>query len=205
MHRRTVLTAGLAVSALSLTGLPHAHAQEADRWGVTAFDHITGDPTAPVTVIEYASFDCPHCAAYHANTHKRILSDYVDPGMARFVFRHFPTNELDLRAGLVARGFEGAAFERFVDVLFATQPDWTRAENPINALLRLAATAGMSQEQFVAAANDQATADQILALRQEGQRRHQVSGTPTFAINDQVIAGNQPLDVLSRLIDDAVS
>ena len=88
--------------------------------GITDFDKVLGDADAPVTIVEYASFTCPHCANFHTETMPALKERYIDTGQVRFVFRDFPLNEPALRAGMMARCVPDAQYFNVVDVVFST-------------------------------------------------------------------------------------
>ena len=136
MKRRQILQTsacllgGLAIAPW-LPGIPAARAENGD---VHEQDRILGDAGAPVTIIEYSSLTCPHCASFHTGTLPKIKSDWIDTGKARLVYRHFPLDGVALRAAAVANCLEGPRHFTFLDALFKNQQRWSRAEDPIAAL-----------------------------------------------------------------------
>jgi protein-disulfide isomerase len=168
---------------------------------VTDFDKIKGSADAPVTVIEYASLTCGHCASFHANTLPDFTAQYIDSGQVRMIWRQFPLNGLDLRAGMMARCAPENRFFGLLDVLFATQADWVSAEDPLAALARIGRTAGLSQDQIDACFADEALADRIVQVRLDAEQKYDVAATPTFVVQGEVVPGNRPLSFFAEMID----
>jgi len=178
-------------------------ARAQDGWdpGITDFDFVKGDPDAPVTLIEYASLTCGHCAAFHNDTLPALTERYLDPGHVRLVFRQFPLNRVDLQAGMLARCLPDERFFGFVDVLFRTQSDWASAQDPTASLVQLGRTAGLSDERIQACLSDEDLADRIVQVRLEAEEAYDVSATPTFVIDGEAVAGNRPLSFFAERLD----
>ena len=195
---------GLAAGTALAIGL--ARPARAQTWdpNITDFDQVLGQPDAPVTMIEYASFTCGHCATFHADTLPEIRTRYIDNGTVRFVFRDFPLDGLALRAGMLARCVENDRFFTVVDVLFESQRQWATSGDPLEALRRIGQLAGLSEAEFDACMENEALANQIIELRLEAEQRYDVSSTPTFVINGEVVSGAWPIDRFVELIEGAV-
>jgi protein-disulfide isomerase len=161
---------------------------------------IIGNADAPVTIVEYASMTCPHCATFHANTLPAIKERYVDTGKARIVFREFPFDPR-AEAGFMLARCSDANYFAMVDVLFKQQRTWASVENARDALLQIARLAGFSQEKFEACLTDQKLLDDIRAVRQRGANDFKVESTPTFFINGDKYAGALSVDEMSAIID----
>jgi len=177
-----------------------AFAQEADGQ-LTELDYVLGSNDAPVTMIEYASFTCPHCAAFHRETLPQLKTDYIDTGMVRLAFRHFPLNGLDLQAGMMATCMGDDVYLRTVDVLFANQQEWAVQEGALEELARIGRMAGLTEEAFNECVNDEELAQQIVARRQEAIDTFNVQSTPTFVVNGEVLPGNRPYEFWAETID----
>lgn len=194
----TTFATGFA-AGLALPGAALAQPAEADP---RLAERATGKPDAPVTVIEFFSLTCGHCAAFHKDTWPRVKSQLVDTGRVRMIWRDFPLDQPGLVAAMVARALPPDRYEGFISTLFATQDRWAFGRNaePRVELARLAALAGMSREQFDAAANDQALARGILEQRVKAQQDFNVSSTPTFVFGSRVVPGNMPFDRFAALV-----
>src|SRR5262245_21089582 len=106
-----------------------------------------GDPKAPVTIIEYASMSCPHCAAFHESTYPDLKKKYIDTGKVRFIFREFPLDQLAAAAFMLARCGDKDRYFGMIEILFAQQRDWV-VQRPLQPLMGIAKQAGLSEQQF---------------------------------------------------------
>jgi protein-disulfide isomerase len=163
-------------------------------------DRVLGKADAPVTIIEYASLTCPHCAAFDAETLPQIKKEWIDTGKAKLIFRDFPLDGLALKGALLARCAPAERFYGFIDVLFHRQEYWTRSGDPQEALGRIAKLGGMSEDQFQACMKDDAAQNKILAMRMAGEKEYKVESTPTFFINGKKLVGSLPYDSFADLL-----
>jgi protein-disulfide isomerase len=168
---------------------------------ITPFDKVLGAQDAPVTVIEYSSFTCGHCAAFHIETLPALKERYIDTGVLRLVFRDFPLDGLALRAGMLARCAPEDQYFSMVQVLFANQRQWATAADPVAALMSIGRLAGLSGETIQACLENEALADQIVALRLQGEQKYDIDATPTFIIGGEKVAGNLPLEDFAEQIE----
>jgi len=169
-------------------------------------DRVIGDPAAPVTIVEYASMTCPHCASFHDAVYPGLKENWIDTGKARMVFRHFPLDGLALRASALAECMEGVRFFGFLDLLFETQSNWARADDPMKALKNLAKQAGLDEAASEACLNDDAVLTKILEQRKEGSDTYDINSTPSFLINGEKVPGTQTYEEfdaqLKKLVGD---
>jgi protein-disulfide isomerase len=216
-ERRTSLKLLTATGLLAATGgaflaspfaVPSAHAEDlSDLMKLAPDEHILGSDDAPVTIIEYASMTCSHCAAFHNGPFAKIKEEYINTGKAKLVFREFPVSPKDLRsiaAFMLARCADDDKYFPMVNVLFQKQSDWARAENPIPVLLNIAKLAGFTQESFDACLKNQEVMNTVLAVRNKASDDYGVSGTPTFFIDGDKHVGNLTFEEFSKLIEDAM-
>jgi protein-disulfide isomerase len=164
-------------------------------------EHVLGDPQAPVTIIEYASLTCPHCAQFHNEVLPQLKERYIEPGKVRMIYRDFPLDQRALTAAALAHCAGPDRYFSFLDVLFQTQASWAQADDYVAALKRLGKLGGLTEEQMDACLADQQLSDGILRTRLEGQNQHQIGSTPTFVIDGQTHAGARDIEELSALID----
>jgi protein-disulfide isomerase len=157
-------------------------------------DHVLGKADAPVTIIEYASLTCPHCAAFHNETMPRVKSEFIEKGLARLVFRPFPLDRLALTATLLAQCAPGDGYFSMLAILFRAQQTWEHADDPLAALKQIGRTAGMTDEAIDKCLADKTTIDQIVKGMQEAQDKFKVDATPTFIINGKSYPGALPFD-----------
>lgn len=164
-------------------------------------EQILGDPQAPVTIIEYASLTCPHCAQFHTEVLPELKERYIAPGKVRLIYRDFPLDQRALAAAALAHCAGPDRYFSFLDVLFETQASWAQADDPIAALKRLGKLGGLNEEQIDACLADEELAEGILRTRLEGQNQHQVDSTPTLVIDGKTYAGARDIDELAAVIE----
>ena len=203
MHRRT-LNIGLLAAAGSTLLPVLARAAEVDMEKATA-PRVLGDPNAPVLMIEYSSLTCPHCAAFHRDSYKQIVTEYVDTGKVRFEMRDFPLDQYALRAAAMARAVDGKRYFALIDAMFKQQGQWTRSQNPIDSLKKIGRLAGISPDVADAHMSNNELLDAILNARIVGQRTHNVDSTPTFVIGDEIVRGAQPFNNFKTVIDGQIA
>lgn len=163
-----------------------------------------GDPEAPVEVIEYASFTCPHCANFHLTVFDQLQENYIDTGKVRFVNREVYFDRYGLWAGLLARcGDSPARYFGIVDVLYRTQREWAGSSDPAvvaENLRRIGRTAGLSATELDACFADGEKARAMVAYYQQHAAEDEVEGTPTFIINGRKYS-NMGYDDFARTLD----
>lgn len=170
-------------------------------------DLFIGSETAPVTMIEYASFTCSHCAAFHTDVFPTLKSEYIDTGKVRFAQRDVYFDEPGLWAGVLARCAPDDKFYPVAGVLFDTQKDWLSAKtgDELAANLRkIGATAGMSNEQMDACWADEKKVESLVATFQKNAVADKIEGTPTFIINGETVR-NAPWPELKAKLDQVLA
>jgi protein-disulfide isomerase len=163
-------------------------------------DQVLGKPDAKVTIVEYASMTCPHCAHFHATTLPLLKTKYIDPGKVRLVFREFPFDPR-AEAGFMLARCSGDNYFPMVDVLFKQQMQWAGVENAKDALLQIAKLAGFTQEKFEACLTDQKLLEDVRSVRDRGDKEFGVDSTPTFFINGGRYPGAMSIEEISAIID----
>jgi protein-disulfide isomerase len=173
--------------------------------GASAADELPepslGDPKAPVTIIEYASLTCPHCAEFHTTVLPALKERYIDPGKVRMIYRDFPLDQQALNAAVLAHCAGPDRYFGFLDVLFETQESWAHAADPVAALKRLGKLGGLTEQEIDACMADEALTERILRTRLEGQNQFQIGSTPTFVIDGKTYSGSRDVDEFAALID----
>ena len=159
-----------------------ASADKSALLNVQPGDHVLGDPKAPITLIEYASFTCPHCAHFHTKILPELKKKWIDSGRVRFVYRHYPSDSVATHASQLAECAGPDRFYAAIGALFSTQVDWLTASDPDSELVKAAEKAGIAGA-GQCLANDRLL-DKIVADVQSGQAL-KVRATPTLFINEQ--------------------
>jgi protein-disulfide isomerase len=160
-------------------------------------DETLGDPKAPVTVIEYASMTCPHCAHFSATTFPELKKRYIDTGKVYYIFREFPLDELAAAGSMVARCAGKDNYFPLVETLFAQQRDWV-VQRPYQPLLAIAKQAGMTEDSFDACLANQDMVKGIEQGRSEASSKFGVQSTPTFFINGKLVSGDISIDEMAK-------
>ena len=204
MNRRNILIGSGMVALLSTTAPLAALAgqQLAAAVDLAEDENIVGSPDSPITIVEYASMTCPHCASFHRDVYPQLKAAWIDTGKARMVFRHFPLDALALRASALAECLEGDQFFGFLDLLFATQPQWSRAPDPLGALQGIAKQAGLNEEASNACLNDESVLRAILLQRQEAAEKFAINSTPSFVVNGETLSGALGFDRFDSHLQD---
>ena len=162
-------------------------------------DLALGKADAPVTIVEYASMTCPHCAAFHKTTYAALKTKYIDTGKVRFIFREFPLDEVALAASMLARCAGGEKSMAMIDVLFASQDTWA-IRQPIPPLLQIAKQAGFTQATFDACLKDTKLYENIVAVRERASKEFKVESTPTLFVNGKMQKGGTSIEELEKLM-----
>jgi len=211
-----IITRRAFTIALSLTGLAalavvsplrliaEAMAQSASDVAkpVSLPDMALGPANAPVTITEYASMTCPHCAAFNENVFPKIKSEYIDTGKVRYVFREFPLDIKAAAGSMVARCIakdDAGKYFAVVDMLFRQQNDWV-TKNTTETLTRIGKQAGLSQQAVEDCLKDQALLDKIAADQKYASDVLKVDSTPTFFINGEKIKGETSFEEFDKKI-----
>jgi len=163
-------------------------------------DVFLGKDDAKVTIIEYASMTCPHCAHFHTATFPVLKQKYIDTGKVRFVLREFPFDPLATAAFMLARCNGNDKYYAMVDLLFTQQKSWTGTANPAESLLATVKQAGFTQESFEACLKNQSIYDAVNAVRDRAEKVFGVDSTPTFFINGQKQSGALSIEELDKIL-----
>ena len=200
--RRNLL---LGAAAIALAAATPAHAEDA-KVDLTDLltapkegDMILGPDTAKVTIIEYASASCPHCAAFYNDVFVKFKKDYIDTGKVKFIFREFPHNDQAMGAFMLARCSAKEKYFPLVDIFFTTQPKWV--PDAYNQLKEIAKQTGMSAEDFDKCLKNVDVAKGIMEVRDKADKSYGVTGIPTFFINGKLWDGERTIDSLKKFVD----
>lgn len=165
---------------------------------------VLGQADAPVTIQEYASLGCPHCAHFHQETLPQIKKDYIDTGKVKLIFNDFPLGTPALAASMIARCAGPDRYLGFVDIFFRAQAQWSRADNPLAALKKIARFGGLSGDDVEACLKQQNLIDHIQKTAGAASEEHGINSTPSFLVNGEMISGSQPYATFKDAIDKAL-
>lgn len=165
-------------------------------------DRILGDANAPITILEYASLTCPHCAHFTTEVLPKLKEAWIDTGKAKLVLRDYPLDGIALHAAVIARCAPPDKFYGFIDTFFQTQQKWATAKDPVGELQRLAKVGGMSDKTVKDCLDDKAGQDHVVQSELTAQRLG-VDSTPTFFINGTKYEGAPEEDALGAALSKA--
>jgi len=163
-----------------------------------------GNTQAPVTLIEYGSLTCSKCLHFHKYVFPQIKKNYIDEGIVRFIYRHFPTSGAAVHGARAAQ-CAGEKYYEMLDVLFSTVANWSRAENRDEIFVKQATSLGLNSEEFLTCISDKKLLDDILNQQQAAKSDLDVSGTPTFFINRKIVRGKRSFVEMKVLISEALN
>ena len=194
----SLLGAWLAAGAFAQTP-----AAPADGPRLEGEDMVVGAANAPITIIEYASLTCPHCAHFHQHELPRLKAEYIDKGLAKFVYRDFPLDRVALGAAQIARCLPPDRYFGFIEVLFKQQESWAAGRDPEAMMTRvkqLARLAGLPPAEAEACATSTERQNQVVTMRFAGEQQFQIRGTPTLIINGKRHDGSMEFADLDKLL-----
>lgn len=172
-----------AVAASADAGSVDVAAQGEGTWG----DLVYGDPNAPVTIIEYASLTCPHCATFAKQYMPQLKERFIDTGKAKLVYRNYIMNRVDIAASAAARCGNDETTKKLMSVYFARQRDWAGSSNPVDELASLARRAGISRTQFDRCVSNEAMLKHLMQMTMGAQKEYNITSTPSFVVNGEVL------------------
>lgn len=173
--------------------------------GYAMGDIPLGSPDAPLTVTEYFSFTCPHCAAFAVHTWPKVKEQYIDTGKVRWIMRDVYFDQYGLWASMVARCGGGEGYYPMVDTFLTTQSTWTRAPDIGHAIEQVGRRAGLSAERLQQCMSDRDYAKALLETYQKNMKADDIKATPTFVINGVNHSGDMGFEQFSKLLDDALA
>lgn len=159
-----------------------------------------GDPKAPVTVVEYASMTCTHCARVQKTTFKGLKSKYIDTGRVYYVLREFPLDPLSLAAFMLARCAPPEKFFPIVDVMFELQDNWAFVNDPGTAVVKILQPMGFTNESVKTCLSDQKILDGVNWVHDRGEKKFHINGTPTFFFNGQRQVGELTIEDVDKIL-----
>jgi protein-disulfide isomerase len=192
------LAAGLPAAAQ--TPAADAKGAVAGPLAVTPQDRVLGNADAPITIIEFASFTCPHCAHFAADVLPKLKKKWIDTGKARLVLRAFPRDEADLQAAMVTQCAPPEKYYPLVDTLFEMQEKWVVAKDWHAALQSIALLGGISKKDFDACVANKQLEDQVAQSRLTATQQLGVNSTPTFFVNGKKYESDPTVEGFDQLL-----
>ena len=188
-------------------GTSFALSNESSVLNLTEDDFIIGNNNAPITIIEYASMSCSHCANFHNNTLPDLKKEYIDTGKVKYVFRDFPYNYPALLGSMVMRCIPSEVRYDYMNALYKLQNNWVVKENAIThqELYKIMQSGGMSKENFDACLNNVDLENQILEEVIAAQSEFNIRSTPSFLINGDLLEGDKSIKVFRQILDKILS
>lgn len=175
-----------------------------ELYKISSDDIVLGDSKAKVTIIEYASMTCPHCADFHKNTYPELKTKYIDTGKVKFVFRPFPLDEAALRASMLASCAGKDRFYKFIDVIFSTQSTWAPSKNYLEVLSNIGKLGGFSGDDFDKCMVNHDLEKKIMQGKFDATTVLNIRSTPSFFINGSPYKGAHGFEYFSKVVEDAL-
>ena len=163
-------------------------------------DMMLGSPDAPVTVVEYSSMTCGHCANFHKNVFHYLKEKYIDAGKVRFVHREFPLDPLAAAASMLVRCSPKEKYFDMLGLFYEQQAVWVRTDDPVTALRNITRQVGFTDESFKACLTDQKLLDDLTEIRRRGSEVFKIDGTPTFFVNGRASKGISTKEELDKAL-----
>lgn len=199
---RNFAAAALLAAVAAPAVAQNAKVPETDLMASEALPDVPqGKADAPVTMIEYASMTCTHCAHFHETTWPTLVKDYIDTGKVRFILREFPLDPLATAGFMLARCEGPDKRNAVIDLLFDKQQSWAFTDKPLEALEQVLKQTGMSKDKFEACLKDQKLYDQVNEVRDRGGQKFGVTATPTFYVNGTKVTGEVNPQTLAKILD----
>jgi len=160
-------------------------------------DKRIGPADAPNVIIQYSSLGCSHCADFHTQSLPTLKSQYLDKGVATYIYRDYSLDPASSRGAMVARCAGDSRYFAVLDVIYQSQPSWVRASDPWSAMQKVLRGAGLAQSLIDACLATGGLEEGVTAIRQQGADAYGVNATPTFVVNGAKIVGNVPLSAIT--------
>tara|TARA_Y100000590_G_scaffold440131_1_gene565159 strand:- start:1482 stop:2093 length:612 start_codon:yes stop_codon:yes gene_type:complete len=192
---------------LLITFVFSLEANEASVLEIQDNDFVIGDKDAPITIIEYASMSCTHCASFHNNTLNELKTEYIDTGKVRFVFRDFPFNYPALLGSMMMRCIPNEVRYDYMNALYLLQKSWVVRENAttMKELYKIMQSGGMTKDEFDACYSNEQLENEILEGVIAAQKEFNIRSTPSFLVNGNLIEGNKSIKEFRQIIDKILS
>jgi len=195
-------TTGSAPAATGTSLLTNSAAMDVDMNNALA-ERDLGDKDAPITIIEYASMTCPHCARFATNIFPDFKKTFIDTGKVYYIYRDYPLDTVALKAAMMARCADRSKYFDLVEVIFKNQERWIKSSDPVAGLKQLGALAGMDDAFINACMGNAELQTELLRRMQDATNKYKVNATPTFVFNNgaDFLSGDQTIADFQKIID----
>jgi protein-disulfide isomerase len=203
-----IAIASSAIAESNKEKLPSMEASTAnaeDLYKAYPDDVMIGNKDAKVTIIEYASLTCSHCADFHKNTYPEVKEKYIDTGKVNFIFRSFPLDEPALRGSMLAYCSGEDKFYKFIDVMFTTQPNWAFNKNYLEVLANIGKLGGLNSDDFDKCMANSDLERKIIQKKFDAATILNVRATPTFFVNGNIYKGAHGFEYFSKVLDSTLA
>ena len=187
--------AATGTAAVAPVAAPNTSALAAVQPG----DHVLGDPKAPVTLIEYASFTCPHCAQFHTQVLPEIKKKWIDTGKVKLVYRDFPLDQVAAKAAQIAECAGNDRYFGVIDIIFRGQPQWAASSDPLGELAKPLRIAGLGENEIKACLANEAASNAVINDYKGGEQMG-VNSTPALFIDGQLYRGPRTVEDLDNVL-----
>jgi protein-disulfide isomerase len=198
----SVLCAIMVAIAVSVTPLGAAAESTAPQGPLS--ERSLGAADAAVTIIEYSSLTCPHCATFHKEVLPELKRAYIDTGKVRLIYRDYPLDGRATAAAMIARCVDPARYFAFVDILYRDQQTWARSADPLSELKARARVAGLGDADVDACLKNRELLESIQARARKASETYGINSTPSFLVNDRRVEGPPTVETFRPLIEGAL-
>ena len=188
-------------------GKSTAYSEESSILIVTEDDFVVGNADAPVTIIEYASMSCSHCANFHINTLPELKKEYIDTGKVRMVFRDYPFNYPALLGSMMMRCIPTDVRYNYMNALYELQTTWVDKDPKVSKkeLYKIMQSGGMTKDEFDSCYSNLDNENLILEGVMAAQKEFNIKSTPSFVVNGNIVEGNKNIKEFRQIIDKILS
>lgn len=207
-RRGAVALLGLTAGLAAFSPLGSAQAQDVSMLELGGTgplgDFPLGPENAKVTIYEYSSLTCSHCADFHNETFPTLKQRYIDTGKVRYILREFPLDPLATGGAMLARCSGKDKYHAVIGMLYEQQKNWAFTDKPLDNLRTLMRQTGMTQQQFDACLSDPLILEGINTVKNRASKEFKINSTPTFFVNGKMLPGTQPFEEFEKLIKPAL-
>lgn len=196
---RRALVGLIAVLGWALAAITAAQAEI--NFAEAAKERFLGKDDAPLTVVEYASLTCSHCANFHTKTLPAFKAKYIDTGKIKLVFRDYPLDGVALRGSMLARCAAPDRFFTYIDSIFRSQEGWIRSPDPVKALIQVVRLGGMSQADADTCLQNKELSESVVNSRMQAEQSFNVRSTPSFVINGKTYPGAFSIEEFDKILE----